>query len=128
MTKVCLVNYFMWPVLSGSQVAQVNTGGEEVQHSLLAKALHQQGVEVSVVTGDFGQDDGATAHGVRVFKTYQMSAGMPGVRLLYPRLVKLMLGVRRANADVYYVSCAGPIVGSAHTRTLAERFDFLRAP
>lgn len=111
MTKVCFVNYFMWPVLSSTQVAGVNTGGEEVQHTLLAKALCQTGVDVSVVTGDFGQADGMVCQGIKVFKTFQMSAGMPGLRLLYPRLVQLMRALRRADADVYYVSCAGPIVG-----------------
>lgn len=111
MTKVCLVNYNMWPVLSGTAVEGVNTGGEEVQHTLLAKALCHSDVDVSVVTGDFGQADGVVCHGIKVFKTFQMSAGVPGLRLLYPRLVQLMRALRRADADVYYVSCAGSIVG-----------------
>ena len=81
MSKVCLVNYFMWPVLSGTHVDNVNTGGEEVQHSLLAKALSRAGAEVSVVTGDFGQEDGSRHHGVRVHKSFKISAGLPGARM-----------------------------------------------
>lgn len=129
MKKVCLVNYFMWPVLSGNQVAHVSTGGEEVQHSLLAKALSESGVNVSVVTGDFGQTDGANYQGIKIFKTFTMFSGIPGVRLLYPRLTHLMGALKRANADVYYVSCAGPIVGyvAAFCKLNRKRFVFRAA-
>ncbi len=129
MSKVCLVNYFMWPVLSGTQVANVSTGGEEVQHSLLAKALAGTGVDTSVVTGDFGQADGSQHHGVKLFKTFKMTSGLPGVRMIYPRLTHLMSALRRADADVYYVSCAGPIVGyvAAFCKLYGKRFVFRAA-
>jgi glycosyltransferase involved in cell wall biosynthesis len=129
MNKVCLVNFYMWPVLSGEHVANVSTGGEEVQHSLLAKALSEQGVDVAVVTGDFGQTDECDRFGVRVFKTFTVSAGLPGLRLLHPRFSKLMRALRRANADTYYVSCAGPIVGyvAAFCKVFGKRFVFRAA-
>ncbi|MDO8450787.1 MAG: glycosyltransferase family 4 protein [Rhodoferax sp.] len=129
MSKICLVNYFMWPVLSGNTVAGVSTGGEEVQHSLLAKALSESGADVSVVTGDFGQIDGSTHHDIKLFKTFKMSSGLPGVRMLYPRLTHLMRALKRADADVYYVSCAGPIVGyvAAFCKLFGKRFVFRAA-
>jgi len=129
MSKVCLVNYFMWPVLSSTQVDNVNTGGEEVQHSLLAKALSQAGIDVSVVTGDFGQEDGSRHHGVRIHKSFKMTAGLPGARMLYPRLTHLLRALRRADADVYYVSCAGPVVGyvAAYCKLYRKRFVFRAA-
>lgn len=129
MSKVCLVNYYMWPVLSGTTVANVSTGGEEVQHSLLAKALGRSGVDISVVTGDFGQSDGNLHNGVKVFKTFNMTEGLPGIRLIYPRLTHLMRALKRADADVYYVSCAGPIVGyvAAFCKLHRKRFVFRAA-
>jgi len=129
MSKVCLVNYFMWPVLSGITVANVSTGGEEVQHTLLAKALSGSGVDVSVVTGDFGQTQDSVCNGVKLFKTFKMTAGLPGVRLIYPRLVHLIRALKKADADVYYVSCAGPIVGyvAAFCKLYRKRFVFRAA-
>jgi glycosyltransferase involved in cell wall biosynthesis len=129
MSKVCLVNYFMWPVLSGIHVANVNTGGEEVQHSLLAKALSRSGTDVSVVTGDFGQKDVSQHHGIWLYKSFKMNAGLPGARLIYPRLTHLLRALKRADADVYYVSCAGPIVGyvAAFCKLYRKRFVFRAA-
>lgn len=129
MQKVCLVNYYMWPVLTGNQVPNVGTGGEEVQHSLLAKALAASGADVSVITGDFGQSAESEFKGIKLYKTFRASEGLPGLRMLYPRLTKLIQALKKADADVYYVSCAGPIVGyiAAFCRYYGKRLVFRAA-
>jgi glycosyltransferase involved in cell wall biosynthesis len=86
-------------------------GGEQVQQSLLARALRRQGFEVSMVCMDLGQPDGVEEEGITIFKAYAPDAGLPVLRFLYPRCRKLWSALRRADADIYYTSCAGMQVG-----------------
>lgn len=124
--KICLVNLRSLPVLApGFENERV--GGEEVQFSLIASALTRRGHDVSLVVGDYGQPDGAIHAGVKTIKAFREGAGLPVVRYVYPRWVKLWRALQRADADVYYVSCAGMEVGllamfcRAHGKALVFR-------
>jgi len=86
-------------------------GGEQVQQTLLARALLGKGYRVSMVVGDYGQPDGASWSGVTAFKAYKAEAGIPIVRFFHPRWTGVWKALRRADADVYYTSCAGMMVG-----------------
>ena len=108
--KICLVNLGSLPALSQEHKHQ-RIGGEEVQHAQLAAALTRLGHEVNLVVADSGQPDGALFEGVRTLKAHKETAGLPGLRFVYPRWVKLWSAIARANADVYYCSCAGMLVG-----------------
>ena len=108
--RICLVNLGALPALSPEHKRN-RIGGEEVQHAQLAVALTRLGHEVTLVVADFGQPDGAIYEGVRTLKAYKESAGLPMIRFVYPRWVKLWSAIARANADVYYCSCAGMLVG-----------------
>lgn len=89
----------------------VRAGGEQVQQSLLARALRRYGYQTSMVCMDFGQLDGAEQDGVKVYKAYAPNAGLPVLRFIYPRWIKLWSALQRADADIYYTSCAGMQVG-----------------
>jgi hypothetical protein len=108
--RICLVNLGALPALSQEHKHQ-RIGGEEVQHAQLAAALSRLGHDVSLVVADSGQPDGAVFEGVRTLKAYKEAAGLPGLRFIYPRWAKLWSAISRANADVYYCSCAGMLVG-----------------
>src|SRR4029077_10855300 len=86
-------------------------GGAQLQQTLLAKALVRRGFPASMVVGDYGQQDGASWSGVRTYKAYSAREGIPILRFVHPRWTKLCAAMRRAAADVYYVSCAGGQVG-----------------
>lgn len=88
-----------------------NIAGEGVQQTLLAKAFARRGCDVRMVTWDLGQPDGAEWDGIRVFKAYPPQAGMPLVRFLHPRWSGLWSALERADAELYYTSCAGMHVG-----------------
>lgn len=108
--KICFLGLENLPVLA----AEYNThgiGGEQVQQTLMARSLARRGHQVSMVVGDYGQPDGASWDGVRTHRAYRDSAGLPVLRFLYPRWTKVWQALRRADADVYYVSCAGMHVG-----------------
>jgi glycosyltransferase involved in cell wall biosynthesis len=64
-----------------------------------------------MVVIDRGQPDGAIWDGVQTFKAYARSAGLPLLRFLHPRWTGLNAALSRADADVYYASCAGGLVG-----------------
>jgi hypothetical protein len=108
--RICFVGLENLPVLA-PEFEQHGIGGEQVQQSLLAKAFVRRGFPVSMVVGDYGQQDGATWSGIQVYKAYRAREGIPVVRFVHPRWTKLLGALRRAAADVYYVSCAGAQVG-----------------
>ena len=82
-----------------------------MQHSLLAREFANQGWSVSAVCRDAGQADGESLSGIRFWKTYQRDAGIPGMRFFYPRLYKVWRALKKADADVYFQSCAGFMTG-----------------
>jgi glycosyltransferase involved in cell wall biosynthesis len=110
--KICFLGLDNLPVLA-KEYNHLGTGGEQVQQTLLAKALARRGHEVSMVVLDYGQEDGASWHQVRTFKTFRANAGLPVLRFIYPRWSKMWSALRRADADIYYMSCAGMHLGLA---------------
>jgi glycosyltransferase involved in cell wall biosynthesis len=108
--RVCFVGLGNLPVLA-REYNHHAIGGEQVQQTLLARALAREGYDVSMVTADYGQPDAAVWEGVKVYKAYAPAAGVPVVRFIHPRWTGIWNALQRADADVYYVSCAGAIVG-----------------
>lgn len=110
LVKVCLlglenISVFL-PGFDG-----VRVGGEQVQQSLLARALSLSGYQVSMVCMDYGQPVCAEQDGIKMYKAYAPNAGLLVLRFIYPRWIKLWSALRRADADIYYTSCAGMQVG-----------------
>ena len=126
--KICLVGLDNLPVLA-PEFRTASIGGESVQQTLLARALARAGHAVSMVVADYGQDDGASWGGVRTFKAYGFDSGLPILRFIHPRATGLWSALRRADADVYYTSCAGAHVGliALYCRRRARRFVFRAA-
>src|ERR1700758_2939020 len=118
--RICFVGLENLPVLA-PEFEQYRIGGAQLQQTLLAKAFVRRAFPVSMVVGDYGQPDGAVWSGVRTYKAYSADEGVPIVRFVYPRWTKLCAALRRAEADVYYVSCAGAHVGQI--AMWAERND-----
>lgn len=108
--RVCFVGMSNLPVLA-REYNRHGIGGEQVQHTLLAKALARHGYEVSMITADYGQPDGATWDGVKTYKAFAFGAGLPALRFIHPRWSGLWSALKRADAEVYYTSCAGVLVG-----------------
>jgi hypothetical protein len=108
--RICFVGLDNLPLLA-PEFEQLRVGGAQLQQTLLAKALVRRGFPVSMVVGDHGQPDGAVWSGIRTLKAHSAHEGIPVVRFVHPRWTKLSAAMRRAAADVYYVSCAGGQVG-----------------
>jgi glycosyltransferase involved in cell wall biosynthesis len=108
--KICFVGLDNLPVLS-RDFNHHGIGGAQLQMTLLAKALATRGFAVSMVVADYGQPDGAVWDNITTFKAYRFNAGLPVVRFLYPRWTGMWAALRRADADVYFTSCAGMLVG-----------------
>lgn len=109
---VCFVGLANLPLLA-PEYGGLHAGGAELQQTLLAKALARRGFRVSMVVADLGQSDGASWHGVKTYKAYRPQAGAPLLRFAHPRWTGVWAALRRADADVYYTSCAGMLVGEA---------------
>jgi len=108
--KICFVEGQSYAVLNSATKVAV-TGGESVQHTLLAQAFAERGWQVSMVSRDIGQDDGVVVNGVQVWKTFKKTDGLPYLRFFYPRLTSIWRALRNADADVYFQSCAGLMTG-----------------
>jgi glycosyltransferase involved in cell wall biosynthesis len=108
--RICFVGLANLPVLA-PEFEQYGVGGAELQQTLLAKALARRAFRVSMVVGDYGQQDGSVWSGVQTFKASRPREGIPVLRFLHPRWTKLVAALRRAAADIYYVSPAGTQVG-----------------
>jgi glycosyltransferase involved in cell wall biosynthesis len=119
-TQICFVGLHNLPLLA-PEFADGRAGGAELQQTLLAKALARRGWSVSMVVADLGQPDGACWHGVTTYRAYRPRAGVRVLRFLHPRWTRLWGAMRRADADVYYTSCAGAIVGQAAAFTRWHR-------
>ncbi len=108
--RICFVGLHNLPVLAREYNAH-GIGGEEVQHTLLARALTARGYDVSMVVMDYGQPDGAEWEGIKTFKTYRSEDGLPVLRFFHPRWTGVWAALKRADADIYYLSCASLRVG-----------------
>ena len=108
--KVCFVGFDNLPVLA-REYGELPIGGEQVQQTLLARALSRRGFDASMVVYDYGQPDGATYDGVTTFRSFRQAAGIPVFRFLHPRLTSLWSCLKRADADAYYVSTATATLG-----------------
>lgn len=86
-------------------------GGESVQQTLLARALSNAGYETSMIVEDHGQPDSEIIDGIRIWKTYRQRAGLPVIRFIHPRFTSVWSALKRADADIYYQSCAGVLTG-----------------
>ncbi|HWG29003.1 MAG TPA: glycosyltransferase [Steroidobacteraceae bacterium] len=118
--SVCFVGLRNLPVLA-QEYAEHGAGGAEVQQTLLARALAQRGVRVSMIVGDYGQSDGASWDGIKTYKASAPEEGIPLLRFIHPRWTKLWSALRRADADIYYASCAGATLGQVALFTRLQR-------
>ncbi len=108
--RICFLGLENLPVLA-PEFGGFSVGGAQVQQTLLARALARAGHTVSMVVADYGQPDGCSWDGVRTFRACAPDAGLPLLRFVYPRWTSIWSALRRADADLYYTSCAGMQVG-----------------
>jgi glycosyltransferase involved in cell wall biosynthesis len=107
---ICFVGLSNLPVLA-REYGRHGVGGAELQQTLLAKSLAARGFAVSMVVADYGQPDGAVWDGIKTYKAYRPAAGLPLLRFVHPRWTRLWAALKRADADIYYTSCAGALLG-----------------
>ena len=108
--NICLVGLDNLPVVAPEFRADA-VGGESVQQTLLARALVRRGHVVSMVTVDRGQEDAAVRDDIRIYKAYAPAGGIPLLRFVHPRWTGLWSALGRADAQLYYTSCAGMHLG-----------------
>ncbi|MEY8876763.1 MAG: glycosyltransferase family 4 protein [Leptothrix sp. (in: b-proteobacteria)] len=108
--RICFVGLENLPVLAPAYNRH-GIGGEQVQHTLLARALARRGFEVSMVVADYGQAAVERIDGITAYRACGLNEGIPVLRFLHPRITKLWAALKQADADVYYVSCASNQLG-----------------
>jgi len=126
--RICFVGLKNLGLLA-PEYGRLGTGGAELQQTLLARALARRGFPVSMVVADYGQSDGAVWNGVQTYKAFRPEQGIPVLRFIHPRWTGLWSALARADADIYYTSCAGALVGQValFARLRARQFVFWAA-
>ncbi len=117
---VCFVAPNAWPVIAGSTDIRV-VGGAEVQQGFIARALAQRGYRVSLLSLDYGQEEGSIVDGIRMYKAQRPDEGLPIVRFVHPRITKMWRAMKRVNADIYYNRSSSVV--TAVTAVFCRRFD-----
>jgi len=120
--NVCLVSTNAYPLFNENCNAPF--GGAELQVFLLSTQLAQdKNYSVSVVVGDFGQNDDEVLHHVRLVKAHARSGGLLS-RLLAP--YKLLKAIARARPDVIIQRASGPETGvcAFYARNRKTRFIY----
>jgi len=108
--SICLVGLMNLPVLA-REYAHHGIGGMQVQQTLLARQLARRGCDVSMVVMDLGQPDGASWDGITTWRTFKPNEGIPVLRYIHPRWTSIWAALKRADADIYYVSGVGMMLG-----------------
>lgn len=108
--KVCFFGMDNLPVLA-PEFDSHGVGGEQVQQTLLARSFVKRGHEVSMIVYDYGQSERCEWDGVVTYRAFRPTAGIPVFRFVHPRWTSTWRALRKADADVYYVSCAGMQLG-----------------
>jgi glycosyltransferase involved in cell wall biosynthesis len=121
--RLCFFSPFLYPVAAGGAIEFV--GGTEVRQWALARGLAKRGFEVAIATCDFGQPPVTELDGVTILRTYAPQAGVPGVRLFYPRLWQTLQVLRRADANVYLANGSGIPAGWAYHAAQLRRSKFV---
>src|SRR5688572_3297377 len=110
--KICILGFEDYAMLTGDP-SYGYTGGESVQHVLLAKAWRDLGLDVSIIVHDHGQPRVTMLDGIRAVAAFPRNSGFPVLRFVHPRLTQVMRAMREIDADVYYQSPAAPWTGVA---------------
>jgi glycosyltransferase involved in cell wall biosynthesis len=118
--KICIVGLDDYPMLSGDS-SYGYTGGESVQHVLLARAWRDLGLDVSIIVFDRGQPRVTTVDGIRAVAAYPQAGGIFALRFFHPRMSGMWRAMREVDADVYYHSPASAWAGLA--AIFAKAFD-----
>jgi len=123
--SICFLGLDNYPLLNADYAAGY-IGGESVQQTLLARAFVAAGYDVSMIVKDCGQSDEEVIDGIRVLKAFRPGHGIRGLRYVHPRTTQSLRALWKANADVYYQSCAGMLTGltAAFCRLAGKRFVF----
>jgi len=124
--KVCFVAPGIYPCFTGNFLNS-KIGGAELQQTFIAKQLAKKGMDVSCVTLDYGQPGGEVIDGVKMYSAYSPNEGIPALRFYYPNFWKLWQAFRRADADIYYVRCAGFLLGAVRLFCTIHKKKFVFA-
>ena len=128
--KICLISFNSYPILSRAKIPIA--GGAELQQVLLAHALKQSGLDVSVIVFDYGQPPVEIRDGFRIIKSARLDLlnkkPKTLLSILYSYIAAPYLfwrSLERANADIYLQKMVGPSSALAVLFCLLKKKRFI---
>jgi glycosyltransferase involved in cell wall biosynthesis len=121
--KICLISPYIYPHLSSSY-SRTLIGGAEVQQEQIGKLLVLSGLDVSFITNDFGQKLCERVGNFTVYRSYNETDGIKGLRFFYPKIYSLWKAMDLADADIYYSRGCGFMPGllAIYCRTKGKKY------
>jgi len=104
--KVCVVSLNLAAYFDSTPRSMY--GGAEVQAAFVARALKDQGLDVSLVVADL---PAGISIPYPVENAFRSRDGVPILRFFHPRMTGINDALERADADVYYQRNAGMVTG-----------------
>ncbi len=126
--KICFVALTLYSVLDSDSEGGL-IGGAEVQQAIIARGLRRKGHEITVITLDHGKEQKENIDGLRIIKTFNPNDGLPGLRFLFPRLIRIWRALADAKADLYYTRAAGflPAIIAFYAKVFGAKFVYAGA-
>jgi len=109
--RICFVSENIYPLLN-KDINVDFIGGAELQQLLIGQELANRGYRVSYITMNHGQEVLENIGPFKVISTYRPREGIPILRFVYPKLVKIWRALAQSDADIYYVRCVGFVVST----------------
>lgn len=106
MKKICIVNLNVYCLFNPKSVAPM--GGAELDMYTLTLALKKEKSNVSVITGDWGQEAIEEIDEITIYKSFSLEKKLLNY-ICAP--FKFWRSLKKVDADVYISSGAGPEVG-----------------
>lgn len=123
--KICFISQYIYPLFN-SRINK-SSGGSEQQIFLLSKQLSRLSHEVTLITGDYGQNKIEKIEDINIRKFSPSHANIPIDYL--KASFSLIKNIIETRADVYIQRAAGPETGIVCliTKLLHKRFIYMTA-
>lgn len=121
--RICVHCPGLYPALVPGSAPYV--GGLETQQAIVLRGLRARGFDASAVSCGYGQPALEKVDGIRVYRSFVSSEGLPLLRFFHPRLSGMVRALVAADADVYLAQGSGLMAGVTYDVARARRKPFV---
>ncbi len=121
--KICFISPLAFPILANS--SHNSAGGAEIQQTIWANELKENGYKVFFIVGDFGQPKITNINNITIVRSFKPYRGNRIIRFI-SNMISLYRAMRKINADFYIQRSGMSYTGiiSFFCRMLKKKFIY----